>query len=88
MKNHGRVKSTIKPKDLVVDENSVWVASEIMEVSENIGEESEFVGYEYVLTQYKKDEYIVQIEEQRKLDKLENDLAMAELAETVMGGMV
>lgn len=84
MINHGKVQSTVRPEDILVDENSAWIAEDITEVSENLGEENEFIGYEYTLKQYSKDDYIVHMSDQRKLDKFENDLAMAELAEALM----
>lgn len=86
MKEHGLVRSTEKPERLVVDENSVWVAEEINEVSENLEEENEFIGYEYQLKQYTKDEYIVYLDVQRELDKTETNLALAELATVALGG--
>ncbi|WP_202946818.1 hypothetical protein, partial [Rhodanobacter spathiphylli] len=54
MKDYGRVRSTISPKPMVIDEFSVWIHKNITEVSEN-----EFIGYEYDMIQYEKDEYIM-----------------------------
>ncbi|NLZ95624.1 MAG: hypothetical protein GX921_07375 [Bacteroidales bacterium] len=45
MKDYGTVRSTVKPKELVIDKFSAWVNSNITEVSENVGEENEFIGY-------------------------------------------
>jgi hypothetical protein len=64
MKDYGRVRSTINPKPMVIDEFSVWIHKNITEVSENVGEENEFIGYEYDMIQYEKDEYIELITEQ------------------------
>lgn len=64
MKNYGIVKSTEKPEPLVVDEFSAWESNNIKEVSENIGTENEFVGFEFQLIQYGKDEYIKLLSEQ------------------------
>lgn len=58
MIDHGLVRSTIKPDVIIVDEHNVWVNSNIKEVNEHIGEESEFIGFEYSMVQYTKDEYI------------------------------
>lgn len=58
MKDHGLVRSTVKPEAVVIDDYSVWVSSNIIEVKENIGEENEFIGFEYNMVQYTKDEYI------------------------------
>lgn len=59
MIDYGKVRSTVKPESIVIDEFSVWQHTDIQEVSENIGEENEFVGYEYKMIQYTKDEFIL-----------------------------
>lgn len=59
MVDYGRVKSTVKPEPIVIDEFSVWQHTDIQEVSENIGAENEFIGYEYNMIQYTKDEFIL-----------------------------
>lgn len=59
MKDYGRVRSTVNPKPMVIDEFSVWIHKNITEVSENVGEENEFIGYEHDMIQYEKDEYIM-----------------------------
>ena len=64
MKDYGRVRSTVAPEPMVVDEFSVWIHKNIAEVKENVGEENEFIGYEYDMIQYEKDEYIELITEQ------------------------
>lgn len=59
MIDYGRVRSTVKPESIVIDEFSVWQHTNIQEISENVGEENEFVGYEYGMIQYTKDEFIL-----------------------------
>lgn len=59
MIDYGKVRSTVKPESIVIDEFSVWQHTDIQEVSENIGEKNEFVGYEYKMVQYTKDEFIL-----------------------------
>lgn len=86
MKKTEKVRSTVKPEPLVIDEYSVWVTENIIKVSENTGEENEFEGYEYTQIQYSKDEYILQIDKQRETDKTSTDLAIAELAAIAIGG--
>ena len=44
----------------MIDEFSVWQHTDIQEISENVGEENEFVGYEFNMVQYSKDEFILQ----------------------------
>lgn len=60
MVDYGRVRSTVKPEPIVIDEFSVWQYTNIQEISENVGEENEFVGYEFTMIQYSKDEFILQ----------------------------
>lgn len=59
MINYGKVRSTIKPEPIVIDEFSVWQHTNIQPVSENVGEENEFMGFEYEMIQYVKDEFIL-----------------------------
>lgn len=58
MVDYGKVRSTVKPDPIVIDEFSVWVHTDIQFVSENVGTENEFVGYEFNMKQFDKDEYI------------------------------
>ena len=58
MIDYGKVRSTVKPDPIVIDEFSVWVHTDIQSVSENVGTENEFVGYEFNMKQFDKDEYI------------------------------
>ena len=60
MVDYGKVKSTVKPEPIVIDEFSVWQNTNIQAVSENVGEENEFVGFEYNMIQFTKDEFILQ----------------------------
>lgn len=67
MINHGKVRSTIEPERLVIDEYSVWIAENIEEIEvkdEIINDKGETekvttTMYEYDLVQYTKDEYIL-----------------------------
>lgn len=58
MVDYGKVRSTVKPDPIVIDEFSVWVHTDIQSVSENVGTENKFVGYEFNMKQFDKDEYI------------------------------
>lgn len=67
MKDHGMVKSCVQPKEVEIDDFSVWVASDIKTIKEDDLEENQgFSGYEYKLIQYDKDEYIKMISEKNK----------------------
>ena len=59
MVDYGKVRSTIKPKSVVIDDYSVWENTNIEAVSENVGTETEFNGFEYNMVQYDKNEYIL-----------------------------
>lgn len=59
MVDYGKVKSTIKPESVVIDDYSVWENTNIEAVSKNVGTETEFNGFEYNMVQYDKNEYIL-----------------------------
>mgnify|MGYP006956027657 FL=1 len=59
MTDYGKVRSTVKPDEIVIDEFSVWENRNIKVVSENVGSENEFVGYEFNMVQYDKNEFIL-----------------------------
>lgn len=79
MQQYGKVRSTQQPETQVIDEYSVWVAENITPVNEPGTDEQEgFVGYEYDLTQYTKDEYIKMIDD--KNAALETQVTDTQLA--------
>lgn len=78
MKDYGRQRSTVKPEELVVDEFSVWINSDIVPVEETIDEESKFIGFEFNIIQYEKNEYIKVLSE--KNTSLETQLTDTQLA--------
>lgn len=79
MKNFGRQKSTVKPDEMVIDEFSVWIHSDIQEVSEpGIDDQEGFTGYEFNMVQYTKDEFIMQQAEQNKV--LQEEVTNTQLA--------
>ena len=57
MKDYGRVRSTISPDEIAVDDYSVWVNTNVVEI-EVTREEETHIEYEYNMMQYTKDEYI------------------------------
>lgn len=78
MKDFGKTRSTVKPDAVVIDDSSVWVHTDIQEVSENVGEENEFIGYEFDMVHYDKDEYILMMSEKNQtLEKLVTDTQVA-----------
>lgn len=77
MVDYGKVKSTVKPEPIVIDEFSVWQNTNIQAISENIGEENEFVGFEYNMIQFTKDEFILQ--------QAAQNTELGELVNTILG---
>lgn len=82
MVDHGRVESNVRPNRLELDEFSVWVAENIKEEQREMEDETETI-FTYDLKQYTKDEYIL---ERLDSNKTSSDLAIAELAEAMIGG--
>lgn len=77
MVDYGKVRSTVKPEAIVIDEFSVWQHTNIQKISENVGEENEFVGYEFNMIQYSKDEFILQ--------QAAQNAELGELMNTILG---
>lgn len=59
MINHGIQYSTVRPQDIEMTADSVFVATNITPYSKQI-EDHTVEGYQYNYTQYTKDEYLVQ----------------------------
>jgi hypothetical protein len=78
MVEYGKVRSTVKPEPIVIDEFSVWQHTNIQDVFDNVGEESEFVGFEYNMIQFTKDEFILsQATENTILQQQVTDMQLA-----------
>lgn len=58
MIDYGRQRSSLKPEEMDIDDFSVWIYSDIQEITENVGEDNEFVGFEFNMIQYDKNEFI------------------------------
>lgn len=79
MKDYGKVRSTVRPEEKVIDEFSVWIASDIQGITEaGIDDQEGFTGFEYNLIQYDKDEYIRMMSD--KNDELEQQVTDTQLA--------
>ena len=81
------VQSTIKPKEIEIDAYSVWMNSDVKEISVT-DEHSTHTEYSFNQKQYSKDEYITLISEQNKAleDKLtDTQLAICEVYEMIGG---
>ena len=77
MVDYDKVRSTVKPEPIVIDEFSVWQHTNIQDASENVGEENEFVGFEYNMIQFTKDEFILQ--------QAAHNAELGELVNTILG---
>lgn len=63
MKKYGKTRSGIKPELIRFDEFSVWMYENISEIQTEDG-----VQYEYDMTRYSKDEYILMLIEKNTAD--------------------
>ena len=81
-----KVQSPATPQAIEIDEFSVWIAENIQEVTVKDEEGKEYIEYEYELSQLTKDEYILELHDAQELNKIQSELALAELAE-LLGGM-
>ena len=57
MFDYGRIRSMEYPNEIVVDDYSVWVNTDVVEIKVTHEEETH-IEYEYNQLQFKKDEYI------------------------------
>jgi hypothetical protein len=74
---NGKVRSTVKPEEKVVDDYSVWINSDIQEI-EVTHEGDTHTEYEFNQVQHTKDEYIRMIDEKNaKLESTITDTQMA-----------
>ncbi len=80
MVDYGRQRSTVKPEPMVLDENSVWIYTNITPVEETVGEEV-FNGWEFNMVQYTKDECISKLDNQLT----DTQLALVEVYELIGG---
>lgn len=77
MIDYGTVKSTVKPDEVEIDEYSVWVNSEIHEITVQTETETH-TECEFHQVRYTKDEYIKLIDERNST--LESQLTDTQLA--------
>lgn len=77
MIDYGKVRSTIKPDKVEIDEYSVWVNTNIKEIVVQL-EDKSHTEYEFNQARYTKDEYIKMIDERNST--LESQLTDTQLA--------
>lgn len=86
MIDYGKVRSTVKPDELEIDEYSVWVNSNIKEIEVQSEDESH-TEYEFNQVRYTKDEYIKLIDERNttlESQLTDTQLALCEIYEGMM----
>lgn len=79
MIDYGTQRSTVMPSELELTETKVFVYSNIVSISE-VGTEEQpgFVGYEFNLVEYDKDEYIkLQVQQNTALEQQITDTQIA-----------
>lgn len=88
MIDYGTQRSTVEPLELELTETKVFVASDITPVNElDTDEQPGFIGFEFQLVEYEKDEYIKMIDEKNKSLETQVDntmIALCEMYETMM----
>lgn len=89
MKDYGRVRSKICPSPKVVDDYSVWVNTDITEITVTSPENKETptIFYEYSQVRYDKNDYISVIDDKNEtLEKQVTDtqLALVEIYEKML----
>lgn len=86
MIDYGKVRSTVKPDEVEIDEYSVWVNSNIKEIEVQSEDES-YTEYEFNQVRYTKDEYIKMIDERNttlESQLTDTQLALCEIYEGMM----
>nr|DAI32250.1 MAG TPA: hypothetical protein [Caudoviricetes sp.] len=86
MIDYGKVRGTVKPDEVEIDEYSVWVNSNIKEIDVQSEDESH-TEYEFNQVRYTKDEYIKLIDERNttlESQLTDTQLALCEIYEGMM----
>lgn len=86
MIDYGKVRGTVKPDEVEIDEYSVWVNSDIKEIDVQLEDEIH-TEYEYNQVRYTKDEYIKLIDERNttlEAQLTDTQLALCEIYEGMM----
>lgn len=86
MIDYKKVRSTVNPDRVEMDEYSVWVNTDIKEIAVQSEDESH-TEYEYNQVRYTKDEYIKLIDERNSTPEsqlTDTQLALCELYEGMM----
>lgn len=86
MIDYEKVRSTVKPKNVEIDEYSVWINTDIQEIQVQIEDEIH-IEYEFSQVRYDKDEYIKLIDERNstlEAQLTDTQLALCEIFEEMI----
>ena len=86
MIDYEKVRSTVKPKNVEIDEYSAWVNTDIKEI-EVQSENEKHTEYEFNQVRYTKDEYIKLIDERNstlEAQLTDTQLALCEIFEEMI----
>ena len=86
MQHLGFTESNVKPKDIVVDDYSVWLAKNIKETTKTDEDNNEVVLYTYDLTRYDLKEYLELSIAIQNTDITDMKMAIADLSILIAGG--
>ena len=78
-----KVRSSIKPQDIIITADSVLITSNVTPFEEEV-DDRVLKGYEYEYEEYTKDEYLVKLARenaQLKQEMIDTQLALTELYE-------
>lgn len=70
---------------LKIGEHYVFVRTNITAIQENVGQENEFIGWQYDEIQYEKDEYIKRLSERNAETESALDVLMTEIIPSIGG---
>lgn len=79
MINYGQVKSSVRPQEIEITSDKVFITSNIEEYEETIDERT-ISGFKYNLIEYTKDEYIILLSQTNsEIAALREELAAAKI---------
>ncbi len=83
MTDYGKMRGSVKPQDIEITANAVFIASDITPFKEKI-DDYVYEGYEYLYKSYTKDEYLLKLAQENaelRQTVLDTQMALVELYE-------
>ena len=80
MFNYGRIRSSVRPQEVEITSDAVYVAFNIEKITSTF-DEKEIEEYEYNYIRYSKDEYIIKVQNDNtnKIAQLSEELQAAKI---------